>query len=111
MLDAAQLKALKAQFVAPKTGMPHDIMVSKLGADPAYRRMFDQAFPGQGVSVDTVGKALAVFQRSLVFTSSSFDRWVAGDETAIPEDAKRGFVQFNTRGGLRSVPCGLEFHR
>ena len=30
------------------------------------------------------------FERTLVSTDSPFDRWVAGDEAAIPEAAKRG---------------------
>ena len=107
-------KTLEQQSVMPistedEMGMTHEVMTTKLRADAAYRRQFDRVFPGQGVNVDTVGKALAAFQRTLVFTDSPFDRWVAGDEDAISEQAKRGFVQFNTRGGCVQCHSGWNF--
>ncbi len=105
---------LEEQAVMPintedEMGMPHDLMVATLRLDPAYRRQFDAAYPGEGLGVATVGKALAVFERSLVFTNSPFDRWIAGDENAISEEAKQGFIQFNTRGGCFQCHSGWNF--
>lgn len=105
--------SLEAQAVMPianedEMGMPHAVMAASLAADPAYGRMFAAAFPGQAVGADTVGKAIAVFERSLTFTNSPFDRWIAGDESAISDAAKRGFAQFNT-GGCAQCHSGWNF--
>jgi cytochrome c peroxidase len=107
-------KTMEQQAVMPiaearEMGMPHEVMVSKLQADAEYRLLFERAFPGQGASVATVGKALAAFERTLVFTASPFDRWIAGDERAISDEAKRGFVDFNTRAGCAQCHSGWNF--
>ncbi len=106
--------SLEQQAVMPiaddkEMGMPHDLMVSRLQFDAEYRRSFQRAFPGESLSVATVGKALAAFERTLVFANAPFDRWIAGDETAIPEAAKRGFVDFNTRAGCVQCHSGWNF--
>ena len=107
-------KTLEQQAVMPiadarEMGMPHEVMVSRLGSDAEYRRLFQRAFPGETASVATVGKALAAFERSLLFAQAPFDRWIAGDESAIPEEAKRGFVDFNTRAGCAQCHSGWNF--
>lgn len=94
---------------AKEMGMPHEVMVTRLQVDPGYRRLFQKAFPGETPSVQTVGKALAAFERTLVYSDAPFDRWIAGDETAISEDAKRGFVAFNTNGGCAQCHAGWNF--
>jgi cytochrome c peroxidase len=49
------------------------------------------------------GKALAAYVRSLVSTSSPFDRFVAGEDDAIGEAAKRGAATFVGKAGC--VAC------
>ena len=105
---------LEQQAVMPiaepaEMGMPHEVMVTKLKADADYRKMFAQAFPGESVSVQTVGKAIAAFERTLLYASAPFDRWIAGDESAISDAAKRGFVEFNTRAGCVQCHSGWNF--
>lgn len=107
-------RSLEQQAVMPiadenEMGMPHDLMVSRLRLDADYRRQFARAFPKEKVSVETVGKALAAFERTLVYGDSPFDRWIAGDEGAISDTAKRGFVDFNTRGGCVQCHSGWNF--
>jgi cytochrome c peroxidase len=107
-------RTLEQQAVMPiadarEMGMPHEVMVARLRADADYRSLFQRAFAGEGASVATVGKALAAFQRSLVFAASPFDRWIAGDESAISESAKRGFIDFNTRAGCAQCHSGWNF--
>jgi cytochrome c peroxidase len=50
-----------------------------------------------------VAKAIATFERTVVSGRAPFDQWVAGDEKAISEEAKRGFVTFNTKA--RCAEC------
>ncbi len=68
-----------------------------------YAGLFTAAF-GRGPDMDTVGKALASYERTLVSGDSPFDRWYFGKvEAAIGESAKRGFALF--RGKARCIGC------
>lgn len=54
-----------------------------------------QALYGEGIGMETLGRALAVYQRALLSANSPFDRWFFGGEAdALPESAKRGFALF-----------------
>jgi cytochrome c peroxidase len=58
-----------------------------------------QAFPGETeLKMDTVTKALAAFERSIVSMRSPYDRYKAGDANAVSEAAKRGEKLFNSVG-------------
>jgi cytochrome c peroxidase len=105
---------LEQQAVMPiaepaEMGMPHAVMVTNLKADAEYRKLFAAAFPGESASVETVGKAIAAFERTLLYANAPFDRWIAGDENAISDAAKRGFVEFNTRAGCVQCHSGWNF--
>jgi cytochrome c peroxidase len=78
-------------------------ILDEFTAIPAYKKMFDQVFPGQGVSIDTIAKALATYERTLVSNKAPFDRWVDGDDKALDERAKRGFALFV--GKANCVAC------
>jgi cytochrome c peroxidase len=55
------------------------------------------------------GKALAAYQRRLISTDAPFDRFVAGDEDAISELAKRGLRLFVGRAGCVTCHSGPFF--
>ncbi len=74
--------------------LPPGEMVRRLGAIAGYRALFAAAFPGEAISPATMARAIAAFERSVVSAPAPFDAWVAGDEGAIPEGAKRGFGLF-----------------
>lgn len=74
----------------------HVIETLRESAD--YRGLFEAAY-GRGPGVETIGQALASYQRSLVSAGSPFDRWYfGGEEQALGEDAKRGFALFTGSG-------------
>jgi cytochrome c peroxidase len=63
-----------------------------------YHGLFEAIFP-QGLTVETLGMALASYERGLVSASSAFDRWYFGrDKTAIPPAAVRGWQLFRDSG-------------
>lgn len=68
--------------------------VARIADDPDYVALFDLAYGG-APTADGLGKALAAFQRTLVFLDSPFDRFRAGDRTAISAAARRGFELFD----------------
>ena len=50
-------------------------VINKIKAIKEYQGLFEQAFDGKGPTMETVGKALAVYQRALNSANSSFDQW------------------------------------
>lgn len=105
---------LEEQALGPITsdaemGMVPEDLVATLMEQPAYREAFTAAFPGETISVEHLGKAIAAFERTLVSANSPFDAWIAGDEAAISDAAKRGFVLFNTDGNCASCHSGWNF--
>ena len=79
-------------------------VIEKLKSLPEYRDKFEQAFDGKGPGMETVGMALASYQRTLNSADSPFDRWYyGGDGNALDEQAVAGFRLFS--GKARCVSC------
>jgi cytochrome c peroxidase len=68
--------------------------IGMLAAIPGYRAMFATAYPGEAIGEETVAKAIAAFERTVVSTDSRFDRWVDGDRSAITPQEWRGYQLF-----------------
>jgi cytochrome c peroxidase len=85
-------------------------VLEKLRALPPYPELFLAAFPGRGLSLETLGMAIASYERTLVSGGSPFDRWRFGGETqALPAAAQRGFALFSGRAGCASChPVGAD---
>ncbi|MGA9769776.1 MAG: parallel beta-helix domain-containing protein [Blastocatellia bacterium] len=84
-----------------------DTLVGELKAIPEYAQKFDSAFGGagsSGVNFDNVVKAVAAFERRLTANNAPFDRFVAGDQTALTEAQLRGFNLFRS-GRTRCFEC------
>jgi cytochrome c peroxidase len=91
------------------TGAEAEIL-ERLAAEPAYQRLFSEAFPGRTPDLDLVRYALASFVRSLVSYDAPFDHFLAGDSAAISTSAKRGSELFySTRLGCSSCHAGFAF--
>ncbi|MCS6925567.1 MAG: cytochrome-c peroxidase [Candidatus Binatia bacterium] len=78
--------------------------VKAIADDPEYQDLFQKAY-GRAPNYDDLARAIAAFERTLVFLDAPFDRFVAGDEKAISEEAKKGWVLFNGKG--RCVTCHI----
>lgn len=74
-------------------------VLNKLKSLPDYQDSFEQAF-GRGPSMETLGQAIASYERTLNSATSPFDRWYYGkQEKAIDESAQRGFALFTGKAG------------
>jgi cytochrome c peroxidase len=74
-------------------------IVEKIRRLPDYQGLFEGAFGG-GPGMETIGQALASYQRTLNCADSAFDRWYyGGDQSAIGDAAERGFAVFMGKGG------------
>jgi cytochrome c peroxidase len=76
---------------------------------PDYVTKFSAALPGKPVDIDTIAQAVAAFERTLEPGLTPFDRWIGGDEAAIPESAKRGFTLFTGKAGCAACHRGWRF--
>ncbi|MEM6423257.1 MAG: cytochrome c peroxidase, partial [Pseudomonadota bacterium] len=64
--------------------------------DPAYRAMFADAFPeSPAPSFNKIVFALASFVRTMTSFDTPFDRYLAGEETALSAEARQGLALFN----------------
>jgi cytochrome c peroxidase len=57
----------------------------------------------------TLAEAIATYERTVVSEPAPFDAWIEGNEKAISEEAKRGFVIFNTKAQCSSCHEGWNF--
>lgn len=84
-------------------GQPNrEAAVAAIKDDPEYRRMFQAAY-GSTPNYGDLVKAIAAFERTLVFLDAPFDRFLAGDKEAISAEARAGWHLFN--GQARCVSC------
>jgi cytochrome c peroxidase len=88
---------------------PLDAMARTVNGIQGYKALFDAAYPGEPIDERTIAKAIATFERTVVSGKAPFDRWIEGDESAISEQAKRGFDLFNGRAGCAKCHSGWNF--
>lgn len=76
-----------------------DELVKELKAIPEYARLFDKAFSGDSgsaVTLNNVTLAIAAFERTIISDNSPFDRYAAGDQTALSVEQRRGLTLFRS---------------
>jgi cytochrome c peroxidase len=77
-------------------------VMAAIAGDASYAPMFQAAY-GRAPTFEDVGRAIASFERTLIFLDAPFDQWLRGKADAISESAKRGFVLYN--GKARCQTC------
>ena len=86
-----------------------EAIVARIGAESGYAARFNAALPGRPIDLATVARAVAAFERTLDPGIAPFDRWVAGEDGAIPDAAKRGFGLFTGKAGCAACHRGWRF--
>jgi cytochrome c peroxidase len=94
-------QAFKASDQSP------ELLVAKLGAIPAYQEQFRAVF-GTDLNAEGVAKAIAAYERMILSGNSAYDRFVAGDHSALSPAAQRGLALFE--GKARCVTCHAGFN-
>ncbi len=105
-------RSLEEQVLGPiqnpvEMGMPDmKIVVERLLNDPVCVQEFKAAFPPDGVvTPENVGKAIASFERTILSGDSPYDRFMAGDKSALSESAQRGLEIFKDENEGNCVTC------
>ena len=86
-----------------------DELVKELSALKGYVDLFNKAYPGEGITKNTITKAIASFERTAISKDSPFDKYMEGDKTAISESAQRGFDVFVGKAQCAVCHSGFNF--
>src|SRR5713101_2308012 len=109
-----RLANLEEQALGPiqspgEMNMPIEQLMERLATIAEYQPLFAAAFPGAGLSPKSLAAAIATYERTVVSEEAPFDLWIEGNEQAISDEAKRGFVLFNTKAQCSSCHEGWNF--
>lgn len=92
-----------------ETPVKVEVIEERIRSAPDYVAKFGAALPGKPIDIDTITQAVAAFERTLEPATAPFDRWVAGEETAISDSAKRGFALFTGKAACTACHSGWRF--
>ncbi len=90
-------------------------VVATLNNSAYYRELFAEAFGSSGatgsqITFTRIAQALATFERTLISGASDYDRFVAGDSSALSASAQRGMMLFNSsETNCSSCHSGINF--
>jgi cytochrome c peroxidase len=109
--------SLEEQALGPmlnpvEMGMPNmALVIVRLQQDASYVKAFEDAFPPSGsISEESISHALACFERTILSGNSPFDRFIAGDTSAMNASAKRGWQVFKDEDRGNCVTCHVSFN-
>jgi cytochrome c peroxidase len=84
------------EMAAPSVGWE----LAKVRSFPDYPALFERSFPGRGVSMETIGIAIAAYERTLLLANSPFDRWrYGGEKGALSQQEQLGHALFTGKAG------------
>lgn len=93
-LEEQALGAVKSHVAS--RSWPKEV-AERLNRVPGYRDASIEAY-GEPLTEEVIGKAIASFVRTLNTPDYALARWLAGDESAMNEQEKRGMKTFADRG-------------
>ena len=122
ILDAAYMdfqfwdgraRTLEAEALGPihnpvEMGETIENVVRKLNGIDGYRTGFKAVF-GTEVTAAGISKAIAAFERTVLSGPSPYDRYVAGDRSAMSEAAVRGMRLFKGKARCQTCHSGPMF--
>lgn len=101
---AGSLEEQAAGPITSEVEMNQDLdeLVGELKAVPGYVNEFKTVF-SEDINADNILKAIATFERTILVKETEFDKYLAGDDDAISDDAKKGMVLFT--GKASCIVC------
>ena len=107
-------KSLEQQALGPieadvEMNMPLTTLIPKLNKIKGYVALFEKAYPGEGLTKKSLAKAIASFERTVVSTESSFDKYIKGDKKAMNKKEQEGFALFKGKAKCTDCHDGFNF--
>jgi cytochrome c peroxidase len=75
-----------------------DKKAAEIAKIPGYKKLFDAAFPGTEIKADQVAQAVSEYERTLICNDTRYDKFAAGDKSAINDQEQRGLDIFLGKG-------------
>ncbi|KAF3362904.1 Methylamine utilization protein MauG [Chlamydiales bacterium STE3] len=73
----------------------HRQCVDRIRNSKGYRALFMKVFGTEDITLDDIAKAIATYERTLLSGNSPYDRYQAGDRSALTQEQVRGLELFN----------------
>lgn len=83
-------------------------LVPKVNKIPGYKKQFQAVF-GSEATPETLAKAIAAFERTILSGDAPFDRFKAGDKKALSASAQRGMNVFFNKASCSACHVGPNF--
>ncbi len=80
----------------------------RLNHIPGYVTQFQEVF-GSAPTLDLVAMAIATFERTVIVNDTPYDRWLAGDQKAMSDDALEGLELFTGKAHCMTCHSGPTF--
>jgi cytochrome c peroxidase len=87
----------------------HDAVVDTVKKVPGYRAMFAKSFGTEDITIDHVSMAIATFERTILSGNSPYDRYKAGQKTAMTASQIRGWQLFTGKARCDECHEGINF--
>jgi cytochrome c peroxidase len=94
-LSQVTAKLAASRPLALASDLPPDLALA-LDGEPSYPELFRRAFGDDAVTPARIAMAIATYERTLVADQTKYDRYVAGDPTALSEPEARGLKALTT---------------
>ncbi|GAB5402558.1 MAG: cytochrome c peroxidase [Aureliella sp.] len=88
--------------------LPVEKAVKRIAGIKGYVEQFDAVFE-DGVTAENLAKAIAAFERTILAGNSPYDRFKAGDESALSEQAQLGMKLFFGKANCSACHAGGHF--
>jgi cytochrome c peroxidase len=102
-------KQAMAAWTGGNMGAKAEEKAAMINGIEGYRTQFQQVFGGDATP-DNMMQAIAAFERTYLFCSDTpYDRWQAGDQSAVSDAAKRGAELFVAKAACGNCHSGSLF--
>jgi cytochrome c peroxidase len=108
-------QGLKADINAgmEEQGLKEGLHIERIKLVKGYQTAFAMAFPQEPaesqISRETIAKAIAAFERTVISNNSPFDAWVKGDKKAMTAQQVKGLKVFAGKGNCIACHSGPNF--
>lgn len=86
----------------------HEQCAERVKNIPGYRKLFEKVFGSHEITIDDIAKAIATFERTILSGNSSYDRYLAGDKSALSKQQIHGLEVFK-KVGCANCHAGFNF--
>jgi cytochrome c peroxidase len=108
-LPTLEAQVLNAVVQPDEMGTSPDAVIERLRAIKGYAPLFAAAYGESAITFERATQAIATFERTIVSGNSAYDRYLAGDKSALTKRQKAGLDFFNHKGECAECHAGPNF--